>query len=234
MLRASAYLIFFIPWTLTCAFLATISTYVDKGGETCNRIIVLWGKLALAVAGVKVEVEGAELVPADRPLIFMGNHQSYFDIPALLQAISQRIHWMAKEELFRYPIFGHAMYAFGNIPVNRKDSRESLKSLGKAAKLVEGGRNVLIFPEGTCSHDGSLLPFKRGGFILAAKSGAAIVPFTIAGAIDINHSDRLMVLKPGTIRIKFSQIIEIDDYARKHQLHLLERVREAIASKMEI
>jgi 1-acyl-sn-glycerol-3-phosphate acyltransferase len=233
MLRACLYLLFFVPWTLFCTFFAMLSTFIDRSGKTYHWLALLWSRGCLLGAGVRLIVEGAEHLPSDRSLIFMGNHQSYFDIPALFQASPLPFNWLAKEELFRIPVFGHSIRAAGYIPINRGNGRESLKSLHRAAGLVKAGRSVAIFPEGTVTTDGELLPFKRGGFILAAMAGVPIAPFSISGALKIHRADRLWSLRPGVIIIKFSPIIEIDASKARHPTALSEEVRTAIAAGLE-
>ena len=233
MLRACLYLLFFVPWTLFCTFFAMLAMYIDRSGKTYHWLALQWSKGCLWAAGIRLTVEGTEHLPCDRPLIFMGNHQSYFDIPVLFQATPLPFTWLAKEELFRIPVFGHSIRAAGYIPINRGNGRDSLKSLNRAADLVKAGRSVAIFPEGTFSGDGTLLPFKRGGFILAAMSGVPIAPFSIAGAMAINPPDNLFNLRPGVISIHFSPVIEIDAHLARHPTVLMEKVRLAIASGLE-
>lgn len=234
MLRACLFLLFFVPWTLFCTASAMFSTFVDPSGRTYHRFALLWSRFGLLFAGVKLEVSGAELVPRDQPLIFMGNHQSNFDIMALIQAIPVRFNWLAKEELFRVPFFGRSMKSAGYIPVNREDGRDALKSLTKAAKLVNAGTSVTIFPEGTRSPDGQLLPFKRGGFILAEKAAVQIVPITIQGSRNIQPPDNFLFLRPGVIRIIISPPIQTGAQGTKQQANLMEQVRAAIAAGLEL
>lgn len=210
-----------------------LSTVFDRSGTTYHRIALLWSRAALLVAGARVEVEGAELIPRDQPLIFMGNHQSNFDIPALFQAVPIRFNWLAKEELFRVPFFGASMRSAGYIPINRGDGRDSLRSLDKAAQVIQRGTSVAIFPEGTRSNDGGLLPFKKGGFILAAKAGVPIVPVTIIGSGMINPPDNFFMIRSGVIRVRFSPPIGRDEIALLRQPSLMERVRQAIADGLE-
>jgi 1-acyl-sn-glycerol-3-phosphate acyltransferase len=162
----------------------------------------------------------------------MGNHQSYFDVPVLFLAAPVSFNWLAKEELFRIPVFGHSMRAAGYIPINRGNGRESLVSLNRAAELVKAGKSIAIFPEGTFGKE-TLLPFKRGGFILAAHAGVPIVPFTISGAAQINPADNFLQLNPGVIKIKFSPPIEVDAAKAGHPTMLMEQVRMAIVSGLE-
>lgn len=232
MLRACLYLLFFVPWTLFTTTTAILSTFVDPGGRAFHRIALLWGKIALLVAGVRLKVERAELVPTDRPVILMGNHQSYFDIPVMFQATPITFNWLAKEELFRIPVFGHSMKAAGYIPVNRGNGRDSIRSLNKAAELVRNGKSVAIFPEGTIG-TGELLPFKRGGFVLASHAGVPIVPFSISGASYINTPDKVLQLRPGLVTVRFGSPIEVNRDGHIHPSILMEQVRAAVVEGLE-
>jgi 1-acyl-sn-glycerol-3-phosphate acyltransferase len=233
MLKACSYLLFFIPWTLFCTFTAMLSTFLDRSGRTYHRIALLWSSVGLLAAGARVAVEGAELVPDGHSVVFMGNHQSNFDIMALFKAIPHRFNWLAKEELFKLPVFGASIRSAGYIPVNRSDGRDSLKSLDNAAELVRQGTSVVIFPEGTRSNDGKLLTFKRGGFILAKKAGAPIVPFSISGSMNINPPDNFFMLRSGVITIRFSPAVIPEEMDSSQQTIIMEKVRQAIANGLE-
>ncbi len=233
MLKACLFLLFFIPWTFLCTLLAMLSTFMDRSGRTYHRIAIFWSKMGLLAAGAGVEVEGTELIPRDQPLVFMGNHQSNFDILALYQAIPLRFNWLAKEELFKLPFLGASMRSAGYIPVNRSDGRGSLRSLDNAAKLVRDGTSVVIFPEGTHSKDGKLLPFKRGGFILAAKAGMPVVPFSISGSMNINPPDNFFFINSGVIKIRFSPPVIPEEKSSIQQTILMEKVRQAVARGLE-
>ena len=233
MLRAYLFLLFFIPLTFACALSAIVFTLVDGSGRCYHLHGRLWSWLGLKVAGVRVRVEGTELIPRDQPLIFMGNHQGNFDILALFLAIPRRFSWLAKEELFRIPVFGHSMRRGGYIPLNRGDGRDAMRSLEAAAAAIRGGSSVVVFPEGTRTKDGSLLPFKKGGFLLAAKAGVPIVPFTINGSRQINPRNRLE-LYPGELTIRFgAPIPTTGGSGGRRRDELLEQVRQAIAAHLE-
>lgn len=232
MLRARLFLLIFIPLTFVIALSAMLCTFFDRSGALYHRHARLWSRIALWLAGVKVEATGAERIPQDTPVIFMSNHQGNFDILSLFFAIPQRFSWIAKEELFRIPVFGHSMARAGYIPLDRGDGRRALKSMDVAAAAIRGGRSVVIFPEGTRTADGSLLPFKRGGFLLAGKAGVPIVPLTINGSMQINPKDCLE-LHPGTIRIVFADPIPTAGVAGKERERLMEEVRRAIDEGLE-
>ncbi|WP_243372856.1 lysophospholipid acyltransferase family protein [Geotalea sp. SG265] len=232
MLRAYLYLSFFVPFTLLCSITAIVGTFFDAGGAFAHRCSRFWSRWGLRLAGIPVAVEGLEHIPGDGPVIFMGNHQGNFDILALSLAIPRRFSWIAKKELFAVPMFGEAMRRAGYIPLDRSDGRRALKSMNDAAARIRNGSSVVIFPEGTRTKDGSLLPFKRGGFLLAAKAGVPIVPFTINGSMRINPRNRIE-LYPGTLRIAFAPPVATAAGGDKDQLKLMEQVRSAIAAGLE-
>jgi 1-acyl-sn-glycerol-3-phosphate acyltransferase len=233
MLRARWFLLLFIPLTFLLALSAILCSFFDRSGGIYHRHARLWSRIALRLAGVTVEVAGADKVPSGTPVIFMSNHQGNFDILALFQAIPRRFAWIAKEELFRVPVFGHSMARAGYVPLDRSASgRKALKSMENAATLIRDGRSVVVFPEGTRTPDGALLPFKQGGFLLAGKAGVPIVPITINGSMRINPKNHLE-LYPGTIRVRFSAPVPTAGTAGKDRERLMEEVRQAIDAGLE-
>ena len=230
MLRARIYLLFLIPYTLFCSTGAIVCGLLDRSGRLSHAWGKIWGTGCLKAARIRLKVEGTERIPTEGPVIYMGNHQGNFDIHSLYCAIPRRFSWVAKEELFKVPVFGGAMRRAGYIPLNRSDGRKAFKSMRDAAATIAAGTSVVIFPEGTRTPDGNLLPFKRGAFLLAKMSGVPVVPFTINGSMAVNPRNRLE-LYPGTIRVSFSPPMET---AGVDEGDLMEKVREAIAGKLEV
>ena len=231
MLRARLFLLFFIPFTFLCCMTAVCGTFFDTTGAFAHKCAQFWSRWGLRWAGIRLEVDGLEKVPGDGPLIFMGNHQGNFDILALSLAIPRRFSWVAKKELFQIPVFGGAMRRAGYIPLDRSDGRRALKSMNDAAARIRSGSSVMVFPEGTRTKDGNLLPFKRGGFLLAAKAQVPIVPFTINGSTKINPCTAI-ALYPGTLSVSFGEPVTVDAQD-KDQSQLMEQVRSAIAAGLE-
>ena len=229
MLRARLYLLFLVPFTLLCSLCAVTAGLFDGSGRLGHACARFWSLWCLRVAHIDLDVSGLDQVPVHGPVIYMGNHQGNFDIHALTLAIPRLFSWVAKEELFRVPVFGSAMRRAGYIPLDRSDGRKALKSMRLAAERIAAGASVVIFPEGTRTVDGSLLPFKRGAFLLASKAGVPIVPFTINGSRDINPRNR-MELHPGTIGVSFAAPIAT---AGVPEEELMAKAREAIAAKLE-
>jgi 1-acyl-sn-glycerol-3-phosphate acyltransferase len=219
--------------TFLLALSAILFTFIDPTGRIYHFHAKLWGRLGIWMAGAKLEISGRENVPSEGPVIFMSNHQGNFDILSLFLAIPRQFSWIAKEELFAIPVFGHSMARAGYIPLDRSDGRRALKSIEAAAAMIKNGRSVIIFPEGTRTPDGNLLPFKRGGFLLAAKAGVPIVPLTINGSAKVNPCKRLE-LYPGKITIRFGEPIPpVEGGGGAHRDLLMERVRAAIAAGLE-
>ena len=230
MLRARLYLLFLVPFTLFCSLSAVTAGLFDASGRAGHACARFWSLWCMRVARIRLVVTGLELVPTSGPVIYMGNHQGNFDIHALCVAIPRLFSWVAKEELFRVPVFGAAMRRAGYIPLDRSDGRKALKSMRLAAERIAGGTSVVIFPEGTRTPDGALLPFKRGAFLLAVKAGVPIVPFTINGSREINPANRLE-LRPGTVSVSFAAPIPTADCSERE---LMEQVRAAIAARLEV
>lgn len=233
MARAYLYLAAFIPLTLLFSISAIISTLFDGSGSAYSWHARRWGRLSLMLAGVRVTVSGTEHIP-DAPVIFMSNHQSGFDILALLAAMPRQINWIAKKELFDIPVFGASMRRGGYIPLDRGDGRKALKSMDDAADAIRQGKSVVMFPEGTRTQDGALLPFKRGGFILARKAAVPVIPVTINGSGAINPANQIRLYR-GDIRIVLHPPLALPDDLRRSEAEnwMMENVRDSIESALE-
>lgn len=233
MVRAYIFLLFFVPLTFLFSVSAIISTFFDPSGRIYAVHARLWGKLGLAMNLIHVTVTGSEHLP-DGPVVFMSNHQSNFDILSLLAAMPRQFYWIAKKELFDIPVFGSSMRRGGYIPLDRGDGRKALKSIDDAAASIHQGKSVVLFPEGTRTTDGHLLPFKRGGFILARKADVPVVPVTINGSGKINPANSFR-LYSGDITITLHPPVIIPSELRRSEaeIWLLETVRERIESALE-
>jgi 1-acyl-sn-glycerol-3-phosphate acyltransferase len=161
----------------------------------------------------------------------MTNHQSYFDIFALLAHLPVDFKFIVKQELMRIPVFGHAMRRAGYIGIERKDPRKGVKSMREAAERIKKGASVVMFPEGTRSADGKLLPFKRGGFNLALKSGCEIVPIGIKDSYRIVPKGSLRINK-GSFEMGIGNPISISGYKKKEMEQMIEKIREAIKEQL--
>ena len=136
--------------------------------------------LALGLSGIRYRVRGREHIP-NRAVVFCSNHESNVDPPVLFQALHKRLHVLFKAELKKLPVLGAVMVAGGFVPVERDRKEASMASIDRAAESIRAGNSFLIFPEGTRSRTAEMLPFKKGGFIMAIKAQAPIVPVAVSG-----------------------------------------------------
>ncbi len=150
-------------------------------GDTILAFGRLWSRIILATAGVRVRSTGAERT-AGAAKVLLCNHQSHFDIPALVVTLGGNFRMVAKRELFWIPIFGWALWLAGFIPVDRARHDRAIASLARAAAKVRSGRSVVVFAEGTRSRDGNLQPLKKGAFHLAQQAGVPLLPVTVSGS----------------------------------------------------
>ncbi len=157
----------------------------------CDARIERWSAQVVRRLGAHVEVRGRENARGG-PFVIMSNHQSHYDVPLLFHVLGSNLRMVAKQELFRIPVFGAAMRGAGFISVDRADRARAIESLASARPLLESGTHLWIAPEGTRSRTGALGPFKKGGFLLAEQLGVPILPITICGTRDILPSSGVL------------------------------------------
>ncbi|MCF8034384.1 MAG: 1-acyl-sn-glycerol-3-phosphate acyltransferase [Desulfarculaceae bacterium] len=186
-----------------------------------------WARLLMGGIGCRVRIRGLDNLEPGATYVFAGNHASALDIPSLQAVLPKNFRWVAKKELFSIPLFGAALKAVGDIPIDRSAGRQALQSLIEAARRVSQDTSVVIFPEGTRSTDGKLLPFKSGGFLLAIRSGRPVVPFFIKGAHQALVDDSL-ILDPGSIEVILGQPIPAEGLSSEAREGLSEEVRQRI------
>ena len=185
-------------------------------------------RVAFRLAGIRVEVEGRERVPANTACIFMSNHISNLDPPALLPNIPGRTSAFFKRSLLKIPVLGYGMKLGEFVPVDREGRVESaVESVAEARRVLEKGLHITTFVEGTRSRDGRLLPFKKGPFYLAMETGAPVVPVSIYGTEALMGKGSTRV-KRGTAHVIFHEALDPSVYSSREDL--MEAVRTAIAS----
>ena len=218
--------IFFgIPLILYVRFTKKVSPLFKLGYFAVN--------IAQKISGVKVEIFGLDKIDPKRTYVYMANHQSLVDGPLLFRIIPQRLRVLLKKEVFRIPLVGTAMKIVEFIPIDRKDKEGARKSIELAIKKIkEKNYSFLIFPEGTRSLNGNLLPFKRGGFVLAIKSGVPIVPITIIGSRNVLPKKKFF-LKKGKIKVIFHPPIPTAELKYEDRFILTEKIRDIIKNDLK-
>jgi len=219
--------------TLVLGVFAFVTYLFDRKGKVGHYYAKLWGKIALLANRVNVRIEGMERLNTKGPYIFMSNHQGAYDIFTLLAHLPYQFKWLAKKELFSIPFFGWTMAAVGYISIDRGGTRDTVEAMNEAARKIRDGMSVVIFPEGSRSPDGSIQPFKKGGFTLAIKSKVPIVPIAISGSRDIMPKDSLTA-RPGGIRMLVGHPIEIQSYSLKDREYLMKKVKDTISENFKV
>jgi 1-acyl-sn-glycerol-3-phosphate acyltransferase len=185
-------------------------------------------KLALRLAGIRVETTGRDRVPRDRACIFMSNHISNLDPPALLPRIPGRTSAFIKRSLTKIPVFGYGLKLGDFVPVDRDGQVESaIEGVQAARRVLEKGIHITTFVEGTRSRDGRMLPFKKGPFYLAKEAGVPVIPTSIHGTETMMAKGSVRV-RPGTAHITFHEPLDPARFETREEL--MEAVRAAIAS----
>jgi 1-acyl-sn-glycerol-3-phosphate acyltransferase len=187
-------------------------------------------RIAIHVGGIRVELEGLENIPTNRACIFMANHVSNLDAPALISRLPGRTSAFTKRSVFKLPIFGYCLKLAEFIATDRDGNMENAQqSVADAQHILAMGIHITTFVEGTRSPDGRMLPFKKGPFYLAKASGAPCIPVSIYGTEKIiPHGS--MRIHPGTAHIIFHAPVDPADYVTRDELS--DAVRAAIASNL--
>ena len=206
---------------LTC--LAILLTAPFRGGvRAFFSIGPLWARQMLSICGVSLEVQGWDELPEEirtgrQPVIFMSNHQSNLDPPVLIATIPVPAVYISKKELKWMPFVGWAAQLAGVIFIDRGNREKAVQEIHRAALEIKGGKNVVIFPEGTRTRTGELGPFKKGGFALAQKAGVPIVPLATVGGFEVLPVGHLR-LKPGSYCIRFGAPVDAAAYEQRDEL----------------
>jgi|SaaInl8_200m_RNA_FD_contig_101_126475_length_4442_multi_4_in_0_out_0_3 1-acyl-sn-glycerol-3-phosphate acyltransferase len=222
--------------TIFFGIIAIVVSVFETSGNMSHKVARAWSISCLLVSLIKVRVDGLWNIKPDCSYIYMANHQSNYDIYVLLGYLPVQFRWLAKAMLFKIPIFGRAMRGAGYISIDRANRSLAIQSLKKAAETIRKGTSVVIFPEGTRSPDGRILPFKKGGFYLALDSGVPIVPVIIHGTRDIMAKNRLLI-KPGNVLVEVMKPVKTSGYTLETRYELMNKIqnimREAVEKKTE-
>lgn len=230
MLRTLFFYLTFYPWTLFILLAALPISLL--GEDIVHRWGTVWGRGTLLLAGLQIKVRGSEHIPQNRSVVYIVNHQSNFDIPILYAGLPLQFRWLAKQELFNVPLFGLAMRRCGYIPINRSDRRKAMHSMNEAAKQISDGTSVIIFPEGTRSPDGHLQEFKKGGFLIAVKAQAPVVPVVIKGSFSVMSKSSLRI-NNSAIEMEIFPPLDTAGMKSSDIAGLMEQVRQPIANNLK-
>jgi 1-acyl-sn-glycerol-3-phosphate acyltransferase len=222
-------LLFWLIATPLGALIAFPWTFITRSAGLLYWVgtrIAWWG---IHIAGIRVRTHGLDALDRTGTYIFMSNHASNLDPPALMPIVPRRTSVLVKKELFRIPILGPAMRIASLVPVDRANREAAIASLAEATRVIQRGKNMTIFIEGTRSRTGKLLPFKKGPFYLAAQTKVPVVPVTIANTSVLLPKGK-RVARPGIVDITFHAPIAPEQFGSTEEL--MSRVRSDIASSL--
>lgn len=205
---------------------------VDRTGEGVVWAARHWVHWILTLCRVEIECSGLEQIDFSKPYVIMSNHQSVFDVPAVVSTLPVSFRFVAKRELTWIPIFGWALVLGRHVIIDRSRRERCVRSLGRAAEQVRRGTNVIIFPEGTRSDTGSIRDFKSGGFHLAIQAGVPVLPISISGSRRITPK-RSLRIESGRIRVRYGRPIPTAELTLSDREALKEEVKEAILAEFD-
>jgi len=183
--------------------------------------------LGLWLCGIRFKVAGREHLPLDRAAVYCSNHESNVDPPLLFTALHPRMHILYKHEIDQIPVLARAFRMGGFIPIDRRNKESAMRSIEKGAASIRAGSSFLIFPEGTRSRTGEMLPFKKGGFVMAIKAQAPIVPVAVQGG-RASMQKGSMIVRPVTVSIRVGDPIETAGLALHQRDELIALTRQRI------
>jgi 1-acyl-sn-glycerol-3-phosphate acyltransferase len=230
MLRAFWYLINLFVWTIYYGLKVIVAGLIgipNRPGGVFDRTGRAWSSKLLWAAGVSVRVRGMELVPRDEPVVYVSNHQSFFDILALSATLPGAMRFVYKKEMAKIPVLGAAMRNAGHVIIDRQNRQKAFEAYQEAAKAVQQGLHAVVFAEGTRSRTGELLPFKKGPFVFAIASQVPVVPIYCANTFDILPKGSMRV-RPRPVTIMFGAPIPTEGLTYEDREKLMTQTRAVI------
>ena len=216
-----------VLYTLVIGTISMGLSILVPGGSTLRPLARLWAWLVLRTCRVHCRVVYHPHLDPARPSVYVANHQSQFDIPALILAMKSDFRMVSKRELLYIPVFGWALWLAGFVFIDRTDRAKAIRSLDRTARMFRKGTSVVVFAEGTRSPDGRLLPFKTGGFILALQAGVPVIPVSIRGGHEVLPKGSLHI-QPGVIDVEFGEPVPASSYSLETKDDLIAMVRDRI------
>lgn len=220
--------LFLVTGSAILAVVTIAVSWLPPRGNWSFGVMRIWSNALLAASLVRVKVHYDPALEPGRSYVFLSNHQSLFDIPVLIATAPGQVRMVAKRSLFLIPLFGWALKAGGFISVDRGDRSTARQTFASASARLREGTSILMFPEGTRSLEDTLLPFQRGGFLLALKSGLPIVPVGIRGTRAIQHRGN-WAIRPGQVVVSYGAPIDAASYGLRRKQELTGEVRARIA-----
>ncbi|MDP9177949.1 MAG: 1-acyl-sn-glycerol-3-phosphate acyltransferase [Gemmatimonadota bacterium] len=213
------------------AMIAGLFGVQDREGGIFDHTPRVWSRIILWGAGVSTRVHSPELMMGGEPRIYMSNHLSWFDIPALASVLP-RYKFVAKAELFKVPVFGPAIRAIGMVPIERQAGKAAFAAYDVAAGKIRAGNSVVVFPEGSRGYDYPIRPFKKGPFVLAIAAGVPIVPVLLYGTRDV-FAKGTMLVRSGPLHIHLLEPVPTAGLDLSDRDELAQTVRSRLVDALD-
>jgi 1-acyl-sn-glycerol-3-phosphate acyltransferase len=219
--------------TIVAVLLIAIIVPFNDTSPMIDRVIRTWSRVWLVTSGTRLEVEGGDNIESGRSYVVVANHLSTLDIMACLLAVPLPIRFLAKKELFRVPVLAQGMRMVGIIEVDR-EARGAIHSEvnRQSRELIEKGRSLIIYAEGTRPRNGVMKPFKKGAFTMAISSGLPVLPMSIHGSYEAWPPGKPLV-RGGLIRVVIDKPVETEGLNGADTGELRDQVRDVIAGRVE-
>jgi 1-acyl-sn-glycerol-3-phosphate acyltransferase len=230
-LRAIAVLAFWVTGIALVAPVMIALTLVTGNENFIYKPIRWFVNIGFLIAGVRLAVTGVDRLDPRASYVFTPNHQSFIEVPLLVIALERNVAFLAKKELFRYPVFGFGMRVIGIVPIDRSDNQSAIQGARLATKKLREGKSYVVYPEGTRSPDGRLLPFKKGAFVMAIEAGVPVVPVTISGSVRAMPKGQLEI-HPSVVQVTVHEPIPTTGYTKDSVTGLVELARSRILSAL--
>ncbi len=198
--------------------------------DVCTERLDWWSRTIVEDAQIDLRVEGRERIPQGETFVVMSNHQSYYDVPVLFRVVPKALRMVAKKELFLVPIFGAAMREAAFISIDRSNRERSIESLRYAGEVIRSGVHVWISPEGTRSRDGSLGPFKKGGFMLALDTHTRVLPIGLWGTHRVMSARSFLTHRGQRVGVSVGAPVSVEGRSRDE---LMAEVRVALQGEVD-
>ena len=218
--------------TVGIALAAVIHSAFRPRGPFSERIVNGFGRLWVSVSGIRLHVSGLENIEKDTPYVIVANHRSNIDIMTLIAALPIPIRFLSKKEVFKFPILGAAMRGVGMVALDREMGRKELASIIRSSRtLVSEGRSLVVFPEGTRSLTGEMLPFKTGALHIASRLGCPVLPVAVQGTAAI-WPPQSSLIRGGPVRVAVMPPLTLPGRSARRSIGLSQQIREDLIREL--
>ena len=233
-LSSAARWLLFLVFTVPVVIVACFALLVG-GANAAHAIHLWWCRMTVRLMRIRLVAVNQERVVRDRPVVFLANHQSMLDILICGAVLNRQYRWLAKAELFRIPLLGWGMRRTGYVPVERGSGEKARQSFYAAARRARAGEALVVFPEGTVTTDGEVLPFRKGGFIIAREAGVTVQCLSISNTFRLLPDQEHRIIprnRAGEVRVFVHEPQEPGEFARHELSEWVSLVRSQIAAEV--